>query len=342
MKNYNDELEKIQAQVEVHEKNRRKFANVADLMEEGSQYSDSMAEIVRDHESKLRQLEKKSKELKILTEVSNQHDDEIQNLKNSIEVMKHQKTEVTHIVRSDSAVSINRDNSDIQQKVNSHFQQTTNTPKRSNSLKPMKSSSFTISTKSDLEEEFDRSRDIEGKKEIRQLKAEISLLKQKLLAKEKNAIEHLTSYRKNRFTVENEPHVPTTLNLQPLPTDLSVLETTSVVPTSQAVNSRSDLNNQSERKSEHDWDTGALFGYNLGLGSMMSRQSHQYSSNFDYHSRSTKHDRGTMLQQKDRITRRRSESQESTECAECCKGSFFAQLFRSVFGEQKDPVVRQW
>ncbi len=341
MKHYNDELEKIQAQVEIHEKNRRKFANVADLMEEGSQYSDRMTEIVRDHESKLCQLEKKSKELKILTEVSNQHDDEIQNLKNSIEVMKHQKAEVTHIVRSDSAVSVNRDNSDFEQKVNHHFQQTTDTPKRSNFLKPMKSSSFTISTKSDLEE-LDRSRDFEEKKEIRQLKAEISLLKQKLLAKEKNAIEHLTSYRKNRFTVD-EPHVPTTLNLESLPTDLSVLETTSVFPTSQAVNSRPDLNNQSERKSEHDWDTGALFGYNLGLGSMMSRQSHQHSGNYDYHSRSTKHDLGTMLQQKDRSTRRRTESQESNECgAECCNGSFFAQLFRSVFGEQKDPVVRQW
>jgi myosin heavy subunit len=340
MNNYKDELKRIQAQVEVHEKNRRKFANVADLMEEGSQYSDSMTEIVRDHESKLRQLEMKSKELKILTEVSNQHDDEIQNLKNSIEVMKHQKAEVNQIVRSDSAVSISRDNSDFQQKVNNHFQLSNITPKRSNSLKPTKSSSFTISTKLDVEKELDHSRDnlnIEEKEEIRQLKDEIALLKQKLSAKEKNAMEHLTSYRRNRF---NEPHVPTTLNLKSLPTDLSVLETTSVNLNSQGVNTRSDLNNESDRKSEYDWDTGALFGYNLGLGSMMSRQSHQYTRNSDYHSRSTKHE--TILQQEDHGARRRTESQESNECAEFCKGSFFAQLFRSVFGEQKDPVVRQW
>ena len=105
MDDYQRELERTKGRVDFYEQEKKKVENVVDLMEEGSQYSDNMIEAVREKEAKIHDLEKKCAELKMLTKVANQNNDDIQKLRNSIDVMKHQRTELKQMAETFSKSS---------------------------------------------------------------------------------------------------------------------------------------------------------------------------------------------------------------------------------------------
>jgi len=94
MGEYQRELDRIKSKVDYYEQEKRKIENVVDLIHEGSQYSEGLIEVVREKEAKILDLEKKRAELNMLNKVASENNDEIENLKKSIEVMKHQRTEL--------------------------------------------------------------------------------------------------------------------------------------------------------------------------------------------------------------------------------------------------------
>jgi len=116
MGEYHTELQRIKKKVDFYEQEKKRIENVVELIEDGSQYSESMIDVVREKEAKIFDLEKKRAELKMLSKVANENNDEIQNLKNSIDVLKHQRTELKQM-----AEVISESNAIVDSKLPSHI-----------------------------------------------------------------------------------------------------------------------------------------------------------------------------------------------------------------------------
>jgi hypothetical protein len=362
-------LQNIKIQVEIYEKDNNKIENVIDLIDEGSQYSGDMMECLRENEAKLELLEKKQAELKMLAQVTNQNHEEIQNLKKSIQVMKHQRDEMKHIANqettNDPYTSPDVCPSNMNEK------KTHSKPKRvsttfSEGQTPLRQNhsdrSKMLENREDLSY-YSREKPISDEnKQISELKNEIAKLERKLAEKDKRVKKEKVNEEKQNND-GNIPLVPTTLNLISTGTDLSLLGTSN--------------DEQSQKRSNKNVLSGSTFNKILKshpTSSHKSRQSskeqgflHRVQTELENHKQfmekwqskpsdngHTDHQpniydlvekvqepAGPPKQIKMRRIKKNSRRRQH-ECDDLCGGTALVRLIRNIFGRRGNPIVRQW
>ena len=371
MTEYITDLQNIQIQVNSHEKDKKKFENVIDLIEEGSQYSDSMVECLKDNELKLEQLEKKRGELKVLTQVANQNDEEIQKLRNSIEVVRQKRDRMRYILNKEALLPVSsRDDRPIL------FN------------KVYYSNDFTHEDPAnDLKDTM-----TEESKQLLELRQEIELLKQRLNEKDMTTVaqseftlphheevHHMDALPKSLRDKKQQPQknlmdsinrVPTTLNLQYSNADLSALDGTANKRLSadnvkmkmdfdqklqynpnSSDNSSSSLSFKRQGRKKHGFITQIntnsdqiFLNEDKNLVSdtnrnSLSEEDHYYDLNKDINFQKTK----KRIKKKMRKASSRNYDEKQIDCEEICPvATFIVQLIRNVIGTKTDPVVRQW
>jgi len=90
-------LFEVNSRIKSFEKEKKIFEEVGDMLEEGSQYSIGMAKSADEKEENIMKLKKKQEELQVVQKVAFTHSEEMQDLKNAIQVMKRQRSELKRI-----------------------------------------------------------------------------------------------------------------------------------------------------------------------------------------------------------------------------------------------------
>ena len=357
----------IKTQVEKHEEEKKKIVNVVDLIEEGSHCSDSMIRMMREHENKLLQLEKKRNELDTLNQVASQNSNEIQKLERTIQVMKHQKAKMDQI-KNNGDGDLTHVSDDHDEKVNVEtnpisISTSDNLPQPIASMKndQMKKTGYIQNTDvSDTKESMSLPQETLAidEEKIHFLEDEIVRLKQKLLKNEKYAYEIENNEKQNKG--ENKLQVPTTVTLNHGGDSNSK-------PLSEVLTRNSEmLSNRSlkifvggtnlQKKSDKNFTSvpRSFQGESKELTFSPLRQIAFENRNYD-----NKRRKQTVTNNTNQRDNKDStyiyylgrgvqqptlyhNEEEYNFCKHFCGGTVLVQFLRNIFGKQKDPIVRQW
>lgn len=369
MAEYMSELQRIQTQVNEYDKDKKKFENVIDLIEEGSHYSDSMIECLKDYEVKLEKLEEKRSELKVLTQVANQNGEEMKNLRNSIELVRQQRDRMKQIIKSD-IFPPEYPNLPIQDPRSKQLHEVHHEP----DLPVGDASKHQKATK-------------EESRQVTELRQEIELLKQRLDEKESKyrvytGFNQPTNYFEDRFMRESLPPakdntertpdnymqstnpVPKLLNLKKKNSaDFSALGTPSHEGLKQ-LSPNNDLDHNPTFTYQHNSSLaskrqgrrkyGFMTQINTDSDQIFQNEERKeeekgvYAGNEDYvydlNEDNIKASLRTTKRHNKRKTKKSPQSEEKEgNCDEICAGAaYLVRLLRGFFGTKKDPVVRQW
>ncbi len=372
MTEYMGELQKIQTQVNSYDKDRKKYENVIDLLEEGSQYSDSMVECLKEYEVKLEQLDTKRHELKVLTQVANQNDEEIENMRKSIDAIRGQRERMKQIINS--KVLPNKDAEPIQD--------SRSTLPKNDTLGyyNLSSEDSFRSLKEDVKEE---------NRQILELRQEIQLLKQRLYEKEaetglsrevnrpNNLSDKLDSAHDGKDTHEEQSRnylqgingIPLTLNLNSTSADFSALGTSyhktqhandrALVGNIQGTQKPSnvepyslDYKRQTREKYDYlnqaDSNPDRLIQFEGGITSKNHRDYDLMNADRFMYDLSEHPNVVSMKSSTRRHTKKKVRGTSSTKakkdiCEDICAGATgIVHFLRKIFGTKRDPVVRQW